>query len=444
MPPIQLTQGQTLYDPKTGKSIGTVQFDTKTGQRLNVGQTTQYNLPAPSVPTSPTQITQGINTPQIPTPSPYYGNVSDAQATATGTSKMLELLIKQQEDYQAQIKEQQVQQQQQTQGFLQKILGSKTPGQVRDETFAQTGINPTEYFAEERAKIEEINTLSQDYNKIVADRDSQIATTMGQTASVDYLNNAVAQIERNAAPRLNQLSSNINAKAATLQALQGRFNEAQNFVNQAVQDATADLKYNVDMFQMFYQVNQDSIQRLDTKYQNAFNQAFTLANQEYNRQYEEKQLIGQLMVENPQAGVTMADTLSTAYQKISKNPYNVDYLLKLKSLNKGSDTEEQNLFTKSQLNTGAARASLGLDIFENLAYETKNFFINNKSSADGFNQIKSEYLSGEIDYESAVSEIMDSTSIDEVTKQDLIQIVNNLPRQEKKQTFWQRLVGKKK
>lgn len=69
MQPTTITQGQQLYDSKTGQSIGTVQYDTQTGKPLAAGQTTQYNLPTPTVTPTTTAVSIGTQPAYVP-PTP--------------------------------------------------------------------------------------------------------------------------------------------------------------------------------------------------------------------------------------------------------------------------------------------------------------------------------------------------------------------------------------
>lgn len=270
-----------------------------------------------SAPSNVSGINQVSNF-QMPDNSPSFGNTTNASAGTSALGTMFETLMKQQQDYQSQLKEAQKQQEKQTSSFLNKIVGSKSPSDVRSDAMSQTGINPTEYFAEEKAAIEEIGKLNEEYNAVKAAKDQQIALTNDKLGSMNFINNQIAQIERNAAPQLNRISADINSKAAVLQAKQGRFNEAQDYINQAVQDATADLKYNYDLFKTFYDINQDTISRLDDKYQSAFSQALNLANQEYARSYEEKTSIAELMIKYPTAGISINDSLGSAAAKAGR------------------------------------------------------------------------------------------------------------------------------
>jgi hypothetical protein len=184
----------------------------------------------------------------------------------------------------------------------------------------ETGMQATQFFADQKARVAEIETLTQQYNTIVAAKDQQIAQSYDALGSTNFINNRIAQINRNAAPELNRLSANINAKAATMEALQGNFDRAQNYISQAVQDATADKKEKLEAFSMFYQMNQDTLKRLDTKYQSAFNSAFELAKLDYANTLQTKETIAKLQLENPQTTLNINGTLEAALAAIQANP----------------------------------------------------------------------------------------------------------------------------
>ena len=199
-------------------------------------------------------------------------------------------------------------------------MNRDTAAETRANALEDTGIIPAEYFADQKSRITEIESLTTEYNAVKAARDQQIAQTNDKLGSMNFINNQIAQIERNSAPKLNEISANVNAKAATLQALQGNFAEARQYADQAVADATAEQKYQFDLFSTFYQINQDQIERLDSKYQNAFNQSLQLAQQEYENARQDKQAVADLMLQYYESGININDTLDQALQKIGANP----------------------------------------------------------------------------------------------------------------------------
>lgn len=278
-----------------------------------------------SYDTAPSNVSQinPLPSPQMPDTAPSLGNVSNALAMNSG----MDAQIKAQEKYfadQADLAKQQADalqaEQSQAKSSLLNIF-STTPSQTqtRASAYQQIGIDPSQYFADQKSKMAEIGTLTEEYNALKAAAEQQKASLIGQGRGItqDFLNNQAAQIDRNAAPRLNMLSANINSKAAVLQALQGNFNEARSFVNQAVEDATADTKFKVDTITAFYNINQDAIGRLDTKYQNALSSYMDLAKTEYETQRTNAQSAGEAMLRYNSlgAGISVTDSPEVVAQK---------------------------------------------------------------------------------------------------------------------------------
>ncbi len=298
------------------------------------GKFSSVGLPVATPPTS----TAGVNplpSVNMPTNTPTLGNTSNASAMNSGMDAQIQAQTKFFEDQMKLAKEQAdalQKQQEQNKSFLQNLV-SNTPStaQTRANAYQDIGIDPAQYFADQKSKMAEIDTLNQEYSALKAQAEQQKASLLGQGRGIttDFLNNQAAQIDRNAAPKLNMLSANINSKAAVLQALQGNFNEARSFVNQAVEDSTADLKFKFDTATTFYNMNEDAISRLDTKYQNALSGYLDSTKTAYENARADKQTIGELMVANPGAGITMNDSIDEAYAKYTANPLRNTDVIKL-------------------------------------------------------------------------------------------------------------------
>ncbi len=278
-------------------------------------------LPPGVAPTNAGGINTGVNNPNIPSSTYPTGNISNVNGTISGISTGIDGIIKSRQD---QIKAEQDALKNTTAGqgeqtFLQKLLGQKSPDQVRAEAISKTGVDPSQYFIDEKAKIAEIEALTEEYNKVKAEKDAQIAASGDKMASNNFINNQTAQIERNAAPKLLELSANVNAKTATLAAQRGMFAEAQQFVNQAVQDATAMQKYNYDMYSLFKDENEAEFKKLDKPYEDAYNLSMDIAKMQYQKALSSAEEVGKLLItpDGIAAGVKITDSIEQAYQKIS-------------------------------------------------------------------------------------------------------------------------------
>lgn len=195
--------------------------------------------------------------------------------------------------------------------------------EVRTQAKSLTGMDDQavqDYFAQSQASRKELATLTAQYDNLLAQRDQAIESRRtaggGTTAGTDM---AVAQITRDFNFRLNQQSAIIKTKSAMMEALQGNFTEAQNFITQAVNDATYETKFNLDMFQTFYGRYESQLEKLDSKYNDAIKNSLAAAQDAYTQEYQEKLKLGELMI-NPDyknAGITLNDSLETAFAKIS-------------------------------------------------------------------------------------------------------------------------------
>lgn len=280
MNPTILTQGQSFQG-------GTVKYDAQTGKELTTGQTTTLNPAPPPSNAGGITNTGGITMPKISYPKSSTGPVNGLLSYYGST---VDYGLKEAERLASESAAAKTTQTKQTFPFLSALMGSKTPIQVREQAQEETGVNASAYFAAQKASLDELKALNEEYNAEKAKMEEAINATRDNSigASAGAIDSNVAKIERDYGVRLSQMSSNINTKAAIYEAEQGRFKEAQDYVNQAVADATAETRYNMDMFRTFYDMNQDVIDSLDSKYQDAFKLAMTSAEKAYELDYETK------------------------------------------------------------------------------------------------------------------------------------------------------------
>lgn len=393
---------------RTNELLGGNYFDVNTGKQIK-----QFKpLPQATPPESADQVNSLPNF-KLPSISPTTPNTGNVGGLVAYYNKLYEVEEKRQTDYQAQIDAQRQKQEKETKPFLSFLKKAQSPSEVREDAMEETGIVAKEYFASQKARLAEVDTLNKEYNALIAVKDKAKAEASGRNASQSFINNQLAQIDRNAAPELNRMSANINSKAALIQAEQGLFREAQSFVDQAVQDATADLKFNYDLFNTFYDTNQNIIDKLDVKYQNSLKESKAAAETAWKTAVDEKTEVGKLLVDNPQANISINDTLDEAYAKISANPYNIDYQIKQAQLGKirAEGRGGGNKFTPTQFNKGANNAGLTLDEFKALPSDVQNFFVSMTSpQRKEFNQLLADVKDGEIDIEDAKAQ-WESTSV---------------------------------
>lgn len=260
----------------------------------------------------------------LSTRSPSMGNPGGAVASTIGAQTKQDIYKEARDAENLRLQEELKLQQKENKSFLESVLGKKPKTEeIREDAYEDIGVDPTEYFADQKSRIAEIDALNQQYAQLVAAKDQQIAQSQDKLASMNFINNQTQQIERNAAPQLAYLSANINSKAATLQALQGNFNEARSFVNQAVEDSLSDWKYEVDLRLDFKDKNDALLKEVRSEYSKAFYENLDIKMQEYDEARAEKEQVGELLLEYNRYGANIStnDSLEEATRKAAKvNP----------------------------------------------------------------------------------------------------------------------------
>lgn len=282
---------------------------------------TANRLPTATAPSSAADV-RNFSTVNLPNSTPTSGNTASAIASTAGATQRIRAYETQQaaeaDDKKAQ-RDALLAAQGQNQSYIANFLADQTStSDLRKQAFDDIGYDPKEYFADQKAKIAEIEKLTEDYNAEVARRDEEIARIKDNSvgALTTGVDAEVARAEAAYAIKLNQKSANINAKSGVLEALQGNFSEAQAFVNQAVEDSVADQKFKLDSLLTLYELNEDSINRLDSQYQDAFGNALNLAEKQYDRSYQEAKDKGDLLIEAAQNGIDLSSYMNSSYSEM--------------------------------------------------------------------------------------------------------------------------------
>jgi hypothetical protein len=225
--------------------------------------------------------------------SPVVPDLSGVNGTTASTNALIENFFKQQAETAAANKAAaEAKQKDRPKDWKSWLTGTgqQTPQDFATQQYANLGFDPKEYFNALKVDTAEIDALNKDLTATIAQRDQQIADVYGRAGqSLDFQNNSIAQINRNANVVINQKTGNINSKAALMQAKQGNFELAQGFVNKAVDAYTAQLKTDLQMTMDFYDNNQDLIDSLGKDYSTAITNLITTKQDELTekrRQYE--------------------------------------------------------------------------------------------------------------------------------------------------------------
>jgi len=114
------------------------------------------------------------------------------------------------------------------------------------------------------------------------------------------------------------IASQLNAYAAQMNALQGNLSIAQSFANQAVKAATYDQEFAYNQMKDFISINQTFLNSLKDDQRFLFTTALNLREDELNQAREDKTNVSNLMLQYPNAGITLDDTIDEATRKASE------------------------------------------------------------------------------------------------------------------------------
>jgi hypothetical protein len=297
----------------------------------------------PKAPTNVNAITP-ISTPTVP-PAPIYNpNIAPAVAANMGNLASVDTrMLQDQEAQKIRLEQRKLEKQQEAnRGTFDKLLnGTPDSAEIRNDALDQSGNNATEYFADQKKRIMEIDSLTQDYNAMVAARDAEIVQAQGRLAPMSFINNQVNQIRNAASIPLAEKSANINSKAATMEALQGNFSQALTFANLAVDDAVSTYKLKVDSAKMFYDMNEDQIDRLDKKYSEALDAKTRQYELEYKAALADKEFVRDIFMKNPASGINIAtDTVESATRKYTAAGGSIQDIANMKEINKDGAVNE--------------------------------------------------------------------------------------------------------
>jgi hypothetical protein len=241
-------------------------------------------------------------------------DISDSRTSYSGYDTMIKTLNNLMADYQAQIKSLQT-----GSGggksVIDNILGDNQ--QVNDYVQQYKDIQSKIYPTME-TDISELKSLQDQYADLETKKEEELAAIEGRSVNNTILTGMLSNAEKNANIRLNNLATKINIKNSYIELMQGQTEKAISFVNKAIDNATAEKKWEYEQYQQYVNNNQSRIDNLSDDYKQLLLQGLSLAKSQYEEQKSDYQDIGKLMIENPAAGITFNDSLKSAYSKASK------------------------------------------------------------------------------------------------------------------------------
>lgn len=207
-----------------------------------------------------------------------------------------------------------------SQNWWQDLMGNKKSSQeMLQETRDNMGVDIKARLQQQAADAAEYNVMATQLGQLEAAKNSQILQTNDFLGSRNFLNNMVGKIERNAAPPIYALNAQMSAKAAFMQAKAQNWAEADKLVAQTVEYAMADQKDYLDMMGKMYGDHQDSLDRINPIYKDAFNKKYDLLTEQYNQGIADKTEMMNLALKYGINVDPKKDTLATVQQRIIRS-----------------------------------------------------------------------------------------------------------------------------
>jgi len=364
----------TTRDPFTGaitfKNPNQV-INTVTGQ-------TASSLNPAVAPSNVAQVNP-IPSVQMPQGGATLPDTSLANSTNAGSKVVVanaeKQLAQEQADFTArQIETEKARQKESQSGLLSIFSNRQSRQDVTAQQESRFGVDTQLYLADRKRVTAEQDSLQNEYALAVNNLEEQKSALEGQGRGIplSLLNNQAAQMERNAAPKLNRLSAQINAKSAEGARLDGNFQLAQSLIQKSVDNILADQKDEIDIRMEFYKQNLESFDRISGIYKDAYLSNIKTLEKKYDQDREDKSSIGTLMI-NPDyagAGILVTDSLEEAQTKASQwivNNPSLDDRLKQAQINKINNVDKGN--TSFDTGTPSKYSSL-IDSVGNLSETT--------------------------------------------------------------------------
>jgi len=238
-----------------------------------------------------------------------------------------------------------------------------------------------------------LGTLKGEVEVLDTKEQNEIDALEGSGMTRDAIDRQKTVIQRSYASQKALKNAEYSAQAAMVAALQGNYTIAKSAAEDAVNAYTYDYQQNVKTFDTLFSVYSDALKDLDEEEQEILKTAASNAQNELDKITTEKKEVSELMIDNPNAGVSLSDTLDQASKKVAeyekKNPTvsstvgsaETGYTMYDKYGNvigtkAGTGNGDDGLkLTDSQIITGSQKAHMDIADFKNLSLDEQAWFL---------------------------------------------------------------------
>lgn len=297
-------------------------------QNIRLLTTLRSQTPTPTQPTPTTPLTEPTTGPPtttggdfvIPEPTGDTPDVSNAKSRVEFFKEQQRIEMEKAAAAAKRVEEQEKAQAKAKESFLKNLpiagkflAGKEAPPSVAEKRageFEEIGVEPSEFFKEQAAATAEIGSLLEDYDKLVAKKDQGLVNieTRLQGRPGAILRGEQALFQKQANIELSQSAAQINTKMAIQEMKNGNFEQARNFVREAVSDWTFDLNLELQQFEQFEEQNATIIADLDEEYKTALSDAKSAKLAEIELVEKEMTDKANLMVDAAKEGIDLGWT----------------------------------------------------------------------------------------------------------------------------------------
>lgn len=253
--------------------------------KLLAGLGAKTILPKTPTPSSVTDATSSIGSFSMPSTPTTFVDPFEAMSTAAGQQGYADTL-KERFKFEQDLAKQKAQQ---NTSFLSKLTEAR-PDKVKIKQEAESQFDTT--LAEQ---INQINTVTKEMSSLNESLNAEIARRDTALAQFDENKNGMSQggldfyrdkLNKQYAVTINQMSANINAKAAVLETMRGNYKMADDYVNKAVDAATAQYKDDLDALTLWRDISSEQFDALSEPYKNAYDSMLDMKKMEYEDERE--------------------------------------------------------------------------------------------------------------------------------------------------------------
>lgn len=274
-------------------------------------------IPKATAPTTPTAINPQVGETKIPETQMQTGDTVDSAGYLASNTAITDAIEQQRKDALARQEENNKQQE----SFMDKMLGSfNDTKRIITDSIEKQDEAWNNYLAQAEGARAEIKTYNDKYAEVEAAMNEQIAKTNDAMGSMNFINNQVQQIQKNAAPQLALLAAKSANASADLALLQGDYQMADKHLQNAVDNMTALSKFEYETAKDFYTINQDLFNQTESIYASSYKDMLQALKDKHDEEVADANLKKQAILEYADAGIKLTDSLETMAQKIANSP----------------------------------------------------------------------------------------------------------------------------